>query len=189
MQFIAIKNPAEMIRTPRSARRARTNEALEPDRALARLFSLMMVCAVLAPIRNNWGRRQVDSFPFSYYPMFSAKRRSTVKVTHLVGEDNHDNRVRIPYSCAGSGGLNQVRRQIHRVVRRGHAEELCLRVKDEVIGRKRFGQVATVQVVTGTYHLDDYFSGRNKQPLKEKLHASLEAGVQRARARGTKSVM
>ncbi|MDQ3772776.1 MAG: hypothetical protein M3343_11910 [Actinomycetota bacterium] len=141
----------------------------------------MMVTCVLAPLRHNWGKRPVDGFPLSYYPMFSAKREATAKVTYLVGLDGRGDRIKIPYKCAGSGGLNQVRRQIRRAVRRGHSEELCARVAREVRRRNSFKEVVTVQVVTGTYHLDDYFSGRNRQPLKEKLHASVPVEPGRAR--------
>src|SRR5262245_23160043 len=91
----------------------------------ALFFSLAMTGAVLLPVHQNWRSTPHDSFPLSYYPMFSAKR-SPVEIFHyIVGYDADDKRYIIPHTFAGAGGLNAVRRQINRTVREGHADELA----------------------------------------------------------------
>jgi len=42
----------------------------------ASVFGLSLLAAVLWPLRENWRAARRDSFPLSYYPMFSARRRS-----------------------------------------------------------------------------------------------------------------
>lgn len=141
------------------------------DRRLASLISVGLVAAVLAPVRQNWRRRPRDSFPLSYYPMFTAKRRSRMRVTHFVGLDRDGQRVHLPHDVAGSGGLNQLRKQIRRIVQRGDAEELCRAAAERVARRRRrYPEVVAVQVVTGTYRLTAYFAGQ-REPDKEVVHA------------------
>ena len=53
----------------------------EPGKAMAAAASLLLLGAVMAPVRQNWRRGGRDGFPLSYYPMFSAKRRATASVT------------------------------------------------------------------------------------------------------------
>lgn len=148
------------------------NDQRFAEKWFARYFSLVIIGLVLWPIRENWRKRPKDSFPLSYYPMFSARRSKSVKVTYLVGFDEHDQRVILPYKFAGSGGMNQVRRQIRRLVAKGHAERLCQAVAANVERQHRepWTNLVRVQVVTGTYRLNDYFLGK-KDPLNEVVHA------------------
>ena len=144
---------------------------------LAGAASLVIVGAVLWPVIENWRKLPRDGFPLSYYPMFSAKRSARVRVTHLVGVDAAGQRYPLSYLYAGSGGLNQVRRQIYRIVKQGQAADLCLRVALRV-ERRPMGlpaEIVTVQVVTGEYRLADYFRGK-KAPLSEIIHASAPCG-------------
>lgn len=146
-------------------------------KGLAGGLSLLMIGAVLRPVVENWRKEPKDSFPLSYYPMFTAKRATRARVTYLVGFDARRRRYRIPYTYAGAGGLNQVRRQITRIVRRGKAEELC-RLVASTIAQESGGPLAdvvTVQVVTGEYQLADYFGGK-KTPVSESVRASWSIG-------------
>jgi len=54
-------------------------------KGLASGFSLLMTCAVLWPIVENWREDLTDSFPLSYYPMFTEKRAEKARVTYMVG--------------------------------------------------------------------------------------------------------
>lgn len=130
------------------------------ERRFAAALSVAMVAAVVVPVRQNWRRRPSDGFPLSYYPMFSARRRATARVIHLIGADAAGRRTPLPHQCAGHGGFNQVRRQIGRACGRGDALELCELVSDEVRCRAAFAAVVSVQVVESTYRLDDYFLRR-----------------------------
>ena len=136
-------------------------------------LSLLMVGAVLWPIVENWRTEPKDSFPLSYFPMFSVKRGKEMRLAYLVGYDAQGRRYPIPYRYAGAGGLNQVRRQLNAIVRTGRAEDLCRRVAAALAGEPvgPLAEVVTVQVVTGRFCFDDYFFG-NKEPLAEVVHAT-----------------
>lgn len=140
-------------------------------------FSVLMVCAVLWPVAQNWREQRRDGFPLSYYPMFTARRSATVKVTHLIGVDAAGRRYQIPYTYAGSGGLNQVRRQINRVVREGRAGVLCDLVAARIAVQQTgpLTEVTRVQLVIGKYRLADYFAGETS-PVSESVLASSEVG-------------
>ncbi|MGH7961303.1 MAG: hypothetical protein ACRERD_05690, partial [Candidatus Binatia bacterium] len=83
------------------------------------------------------------------------------------------NRHRIRYAYAGTGGFNQIRRQIDKTVRQGEAAQLChsvaSRIADEA--KQQVAAVTTIRIVTGSYRFADYFSG-DKTPLGETVHAS-----------------
>lgn len=145
------------------------------EKLLSAGVSLLMIGAVLWPVVQNWREQCRDDFPLSYYPMFTLKRSATVRVTYLLGMDRAGERRQISYTYAGSGGLNQVRRQINRLVREGRAEALC----DSVAGRiarqeaGTLSQVAEVRLVIGKYRLADYFAGET-HPVSERILASSE---------------
>lgn len=126
-------------------------------------LSLALLSAVLAPIRHNWSARPRDGFPFSHYPMFSARRRATTTVHYLAGVTAGGERIRLPYRFAGTGGLNQVRRQINRLVAEGRVDVLCARVAAELARRHsgggRYADVVAVDVMRGRFRLDDCFVG------------------------------
>lgn len=146
------------------------------DKGFAGAFSLGLIAGVLWPLRQNWCESPRDSYPFSYFPMFSAKRGKRVREKYLVGLDPRGARVLIPYTYLAGGGLNMVRRQLRRLVLAGRADEVgrtvAARLAREVHGP--FADVVTVQVVTGEYRLADYFTGSGKAPLFEQVHASCE---------------
>lgn len=143
-------------------------------KVFAALFSLLLLGALLWPVRQNWQEKPKDNFPFSYYPMFSQKRNSTYEVSYLVGYDAAQQRHIIPYTFAGSGGLNQVRRQINKEVRKGRGEKLAARVARRVNKSKvaPYAQLECLEVVTGEYHLENYFINGDKAPILEKVAGS-----------------
>lgn len=150
-------------------------------RMFAAGFSLLLVGATLSPVAEHRRKKPKDNFPLSYYPMFTERRGETEKVVYLKGVEARGNGRPISFKYAGSGGLNQVRRQIRQVVRRGRAEELCRTVAAKVARRNEapLADVVEVQVVTGEYHLADYFRGRSTTPVSEVIHDS--ARVERRR--------
>lgn len=156
------------MRLRRSHRRA-----LIESHAAAGAFSAALLAAVLWPVRENWRAEKKDSFPLSYYPMFSVRRRRRVSVTHLVGFDAGGGRHLLPYTYAGGGGLNQVRKQISRRVEGGGAEELCRLVARETAGRRAASlpPLVSVSVVTCEYRLEAWFAGQ-REPVRERCHGS-----------------
>lgn len=169
--------------TPQHARQGIENDPAQTDCShpsrMGKLFagglSILTLCVVLWPISQNWRNKPADSFPLSYYPMFSAYRSESAEVTYLRGVDAQGSTQPLRYSYAGSGGLNQVRRQIRKTVRAGKADELCQSVAAKVARRKTvsLANLVSVQIVTGDYKLDEYFGG-NKTPSSEKLHATCQ---------------
>lgn len=145
-----------------------------PSKRLAGGITLFTAAALLRPLAEHWRAESKDSFPLSHYPMFSLKRSDRARVTYLVGIDADGGRHRLPYRCAGMGGLNQVRRQINRAVREGRAELLCETVASSPLLRQTgsLGRIVEVQIVTGTYGLTNYFSGKTRSPMAEKIHAT-----------------
>ncbi len=105
------------------------------DERHAAAFSAAVLGAVLLPIRQNWREHKRDSFPLSYYPMFSTQRKERVDLLYVVGLTAAGERRLIPYSYAGTGGLNQVRRQLGRLVR-GGAGRSSVRGRRPAVGRE-----------------------------------------------------
>ena len=139
----------------------------------AALLSLAMIGAVLWPIHQNWSATPHDSFPLSYYPMFSAKREALEVFYYIVGRDAQGNRYLIPHRFAGPGGHNTVRRQIRRLVEKGRARELAESVARRLSRRDEapWSKITTVRVVRGKYRVDEYFHGQ-KEPVMEQIKAS-----------------
>ncbi len=136
-------------------------------------FSLVILVAILWPIRQNWQPKPKDDFPLSYFPMFSYKRGATYKVNYLIGYDAQGNRYCIPYRFAGSGGFNQVRRQINKKVKRGKANAVLDKVKEQLAKSQEvpYVHLTRIALVTGEYHLDKYFLNNHKTPLYEEVLA------------------
>ena len=149
-------------------------------RSLAAVAGAGLVLVVGWPIRENrkpFDRRR-DDFPLSYYPMFSERRGAVGTVHHLIGVDPAGRERVVPHTFAGSGGLNQVRRQINRRVREGRSDTLARRVARRVAGSDdpRVSDLVRVRVVTSRHRYDDFFAGR-RAPLSRRVHA--EAPVRR----------
>lgn len=140
-----------------------------------RWLCLGTTLVVMSPAAENWRQQPRDSFPLSYYPMFSELRKPQQKVTYLAGEDREGRRIRLRYTLAGNGGLNQVRKQIRKFVSDGRAKQLCETAAANVARRSSalMRSVSTVRVVTGEYNLDRYFLG-DRKPNEEVTHAVCE---------------
>ncbi len=140
---------------------------------LAAAFSLAVLLAILWPIRQNWQPKPKDDFPLSYFPMFSHKRGATYKVNYFIGYDDQGQRYCVPYRFAGSGGFNQVRRQINKKVKRGKGASVLDKVAERLARSEQepYLRLTRVALVTGEYHLDDYFLKNHKMPLYEEVLA------------------
>ena len=145
------------------------------QKGLAGLFGFLLMGATVAPVEQNWRPHPNDNFPFSYYPMFSEKRGEIYAVSYMVGLDGQGNRYLISHRLAGSGGLNQTRRQINKLIREDNADVLCQAVARSVARERAspYSKIVIVRIVTGRFKFADYFGG-NKAPLKERAHASCQ---------------
>jgi hypothetical protein len=156
------------------------HRARATDKRLAGAFSVILLVVVASPIVENWKSPSHDDFPLSFYPMFSEERSDTQQVNYLVGLDSRGQRFLIPYQYAGPGGMNQVRRQINKLVERGDAVKLCQTVATRVArAGSRLPELRTVEVTTGTFRHSEYFTGR-QAPLAERVGA--RCSVERSRS-------
>jgi hypothetical protein len=172
MRVGALPLPADLDResTDGDRRPARAARATSPKWPAA-LLSIVVLTAVLLPVTQNWAEVPRDDFPLSYYPMFSFEKGDRQRVTYLVTYDGAMNRFLLPYWYAGTGGMNQVRRQINKQVDRGQASRLCRNVASRVA---RAGDLPddlnAVQIVTGTFFMSQFFAG-NRVPASETVRA------------------
>jgi hypothetical protein len=69
--------------------------------------------------------------------------------------------------------MNQVRRQVNSLVRRGQAARLCRTLNSNLArrGEPELSDIVRVDIVTGSYRFDDYFTG-SKEPQVERVNAS-----------------
>ncbi|GAA1172941.1 hypothetical protein [Pseudonocardia alaniniphila] len=133
------------------------------ERTRAAVFSAAVLAAVLSPLLQY--RRpipdRVDGFPLSWYPMFSAKRNRQMSVTYAVGVTVDGGRLSLPSGALGTGGVNQVRRQLYRVAVRearpdAYADDLAARI----VSSPDWGNVIRVEVVRTLFDLDHCLTSR-----------------------------
>lgn len=162
-----------MMTEPLGANSRSSSRLAGLDLATAGAISLAVIAAVLSPMVQNWRARPKDSFPLSYYPMFTASRGEATRITYLVGVDGEGKHHPLHYTLVGKGGLNQVRRQINRMKDEGRADKLCEQVAQKVARRKgkRHRSMVEVRVVTGQFNFNDYFLAGSKAPKNERIHA------------------
>jgi hypothetical protein len=151
----------------------------------------MFAGILLSPLRHYVGTpKQVkhkkfahDSFPLSTYPMFSTDRKGRVTVPHVIGITADGQRVPLHYRHYGTGGLNQVRKQIARAVRRGDAAQIAQRYADALASptrtlRRSEAAVQRVLVVRSRFSFDAYFDqdAPSTTPVRETIHAQCDVG-------------
>lgn len=149
-----------------------------PERARKRapaVFIAVTVLVLLSPILENWKTKPVDSFPLSYYPMFSHRRESTFQGESIVGIRGDGTRQVLPYRTIGTGGFNQVRRQVRAKVKAGQGEDLCTQVAARLSRSKdaALREVRSVEVLRATHNVDAFFAG-DRTPLKSKVYAACD---------------
>ena len=137
------------------------------------IISIGIMVLVLSPVVENRARKPKDNFPLSYYPMFSKKRKATYGLYYLVGYDASQNRYKIPYQIAGTGGFNQVRRQIRNVARSSRAEAFTKQVAEKIAKKQHlpYSKLKHIELVKGYYHLENYFSKQDTLTVHERTVA------------------
>ena len=143
------------------------------SKAFAAGFAVLLLLAVLSPIVENRRARPHDDFPLSYFPMFADERSDAQSLHYVVGLDAAGNRLRVAHNYIAPGGMNQVRRQMNKLVGQGKAREICAAASAEIARRRprALREVTTLQVVTGTFGMSEYFSG-NRAPISERVTAT-----------------
>lgn len=138
------------------------------QKLLASVVSALLLLLVLSPVTRNWQRKPKDNFPLSHYPMFSRDRQGEASVTYLLGIDRAGNQYFISYHRAGTGGFNQVRKQISKRSRR-EPQVLCREVAAAVARQthRPESMLDTVKIIEGHFAFDRFFAG-DEQPQREK---------------------
>ena len=147
---------------------------VELGKLAAALFSIALIGAMLSAVVKNWQDRPRDSFPLSYFPMFTADLEDVHTEQYVVGTDARGRRYAVHYNNVAPGGsLPRVRGETRAMVRRGQAEELCRSASARLAERntRSLRSVVKLEIMTGTFSLSEYLKG-NKVPISETLVAS-----------------
>jgi hypothetical protein len=132
-----------------------TDQDWEPgERGRAFALAVLLLGAILYPVRQNWRPCKKDGFPLSYYPMFSHRRRQHTNIHYAVAVHADGSRQYVASEVLGIGGLNQVRRQLNRVVKRGEVAEFAQRLAERVAADPASAEVVRVEIVRGEFDLD-----------------------------------
>ena len=173
MTAAALPFPPEVDREPPDGEREAPRPAGRRSRKwVASVISLVVLGTVIAPIGQNWMDDPRDDFPLSYYPMFSFDKADRQRVTYLIAHDADGSRLPLPYWYAGQGGMNQVRRQMNKLVERDESSRMCRSVASRVARSDDLPKsLVNVQVVTGTFFMSQFFTG-NRVPASENVRAT-----------------
>ena len=150
-------------------------------RTIAGVLTVALLGSILAPARKlgpDQGRVR-DSFPFSHYPMFSARRKEHYWVTHLLGITADGQQRPLHYSYAGTGGLNAVRRQLRRRVNDGEGKRLARRAARRIASREHAEDrdIVEVHVVKGRYLIEPFMRGAGEEEFTSRLRVKGRAAV------------
>lgn len=142
----------------------------------ALVFSIAIVLVVLSPIVQNWANNPKDSFPLSYYPMFAKKRTENYGLYYVVGLDTLGQRTRIPYKLAGTGGFNQVRRQINKARKTEGGIPFLQKVARNIAKKEPelYTTLVGLELIKGYYHLEGYFIKNDTLPVLERKIATFK---------------
>ena len=148
------------------------SESVSQRRRYAVVFSLAAVTLIGIPVIQNFREKPDDGFPLSYYPMFSKERHGVTELSHPIGIREDGTTIDLHYRTVSRGGMNQVRRQIRKIIRNGDGKELCHDVAEHVAKsrRKEYQDIVAVAIVTDTYDFHEFFSG-NRTPRRRKVIA------------------
>lgn len=133
---------------------------------------VVTVLAVLTPLNPDWRGRQKDSFPLSWYPMFSKERPEHETPLYAVGLREDGSRAYLDVSLWTTGGFNQGREMLADAVREGTSrrQEFCARIAKAAAKKRK--KVVEVRLVRGTFDRRRFFVDGDHQPLREKVLAS-----------------
>lgn len=172
-----------------TAKKTRNRGAPVTEQDLLALAGCAVFAGVLlSPLRHYVGNQKTvqrnkvayDSFPISTYPMFSADRKGRVTVPHVIGVTATGQRRPVHYRHYGTGGLNQVRKQVARAIRQGVAATVAQRYADALAASKRSkdAEIVTVLVVRSRFSFDTYFDRQHPDttPFRETVYARCDVG-------------
>jgi hypothetical protein len=134
----------------------------------------LLVVAIFLPVHSSFRGSYGDSFPFSWYPMFSRPRPDPEWTFYVLGLERDGTRHVIHRRNYVHGSMNQARRQLVRLARdRDSAKALCSRLARRLAKKESgtFSTIVEVKIVQGYYHMKKFFHERDKTPEREKVYA------------------
>ena len=138
-------------------------------KSIAILLSLLLSFALLSPLKKEWRGEDGDSFPLSWYPMFSKPRPELEKISYMVGVLSDGSRRVIKSTYFVRGPMNQARMQVSKYAQRKKtSDELCNKAAGKMSKRKRGPQsrMGQVRLVRGHFFREAFFGA--DQELLEK---------------------
>lgn len=148
-------------------------DEVRSSKRIPALVTTMLVLVALSPLAENWKTQPQDSFPLSYFPMFSHRRTDTYAGHALLGVDADGKRSVLSYRLAGHGGFNQVRRQLAAKLKDKQGDQVCQQVASNVAQSRRgsLSGIYSVQVVSQKHDIHRFFARQDSQ-LTEKVYAT-----------------
>jgi len=141
-------------------------------KTMAAVLSIGLTLAILAPVSKPFRGAQKDSFPLSWYPMFSRPRPAQEPAHYVIGITADGQRYVVHSRHYVGGRLNQARRQLDRLARNEDtARDLC----EDVAGKFAEleggldGDLVQIWVVYGLFDVKAYFGEGRKAPTKETI--------------------
>lgn len=106
--------------------------------------------------------------------MFAKKRSQNYGLYYVVGVDTLEERIRIPYKLAGTGGFNQVRRQINRAGKSEKGQPFLKKTANTIAKKnsRLYGKLTSLELVKGYYSLEGYFLKSDTLPVLERKIAT-----------------
>ncbi len=144
-------------------------------KALLLLLSFAMSLAIMSPVKKEWRGVANDSFPLSWFPMFSKPRKEFETIAYMVGILPDGTRRVIPSRHFVQGGMNQARRHVWKYAKyRAKSMQLCQKAAARM-GRYNRGsksRMVQVQLLRGKFSREEFFRDRQPLPVSDQVRAA-----------------
>jgi hypothetical protein len=144
-------------------------------KSISILLSLLLSFALLSPLKKEWRGEDGDSFPLSWYPMFSKPRPALERIVYMVGVLPDGTRRVIKSNSFVRGNMNQARMHVAKYAQRKKtSDELCKRAAERMSKRKRGPQsrMGQVRLVRGHFSREAFFRDGQVHPEKDVIMAA-----------------
>ena len=144
-------------------------------KSISILLSLLLTFALLSPLKKEWRGEDGDSFPLSWYPMFSKPRPALEQISYMVGVLPDGTRRVIKSNYFVRGNMNQARMHVAKYARQKKtSDELCKRASEKMSKKKRGpkSRMGQVRLVRGYFSREAYFGSDQELPEKDVVKAA-----------------
>jgi hypothetical protein len=147
------------------------------NKTIVTLLSAVLAFAILSPIKEGWRGIRGDSFPMSWYPMFSRPRGELEKITYMVGMLPDGSRRIIRSGYFVRGPMNQARQHVQKYGRSSSksmamCETAAGRMAERMRGPK--SRMVQVRLLRGSFSREGYFAEGRKLPAFDVVKAACD---------------